>query len=104
MKMAIRTTLIATAMLMLAACGGPTLDGENEAAFQQSLKEVMGELPQNEVVQLGKDLELLSTETMKELGGMNVNKMPEMESIMMEMIDGKSAADVHDMAEKVRNK
>jgi hypothetical protein len=95
--------LLASSISILAACGDPTIDGKNEATLEQSMTEIVTELSQEEARQFSQDLAVLSAEVMKELGGMSLESIQEMGDLMLKKLDGKSASDVHKMAEAVRD-
>lgn len=104
MKNAIRMTLLASAMILLAACGGPTIDGKNEATLEQSMTAIMAELPQDEARQFQSDIQVVAAEVMADLGGMSLKNIQQGTDAMIKKLDGKSVKDVHKMAEAIRNK
>jgi len=99
-----RMMLLTSAISLIAACGGPTIDGKNEITFEQSMTELVAELSQDEARQFTRDISVISADAMKELGGMSLESIQQMGDLMLKKLDGKSVNDVHKMAEAIREK
>lgn len=102
MKKMIQAALLASTFALLAACGGPTLDGKNQITLEQSFKEMVADMSQDEAAQLASDMATISTNIMTEMGGISLESMSKMGDLMLEKLDGKTATDIHDMAEDIR--
>lgn len=97
MKNAIRTTLVIATFALLAACGGPTINGKNEVLFKQSIEEIVSKLDMSETRQFQSDLETYGQLVLKEMGGMSLENLQKLETRVLNDLHGKSAKDLRKM-------
>lgn len=102
MKKMIQVALLASAFALLAACGGPTIDGKNAVTFEQSMTAMIADMTQEDGLQLTRDISTISASVMKELGGMTYENATKIGDVMLETLDGKTAGDINDMAQDIR--
>lgn len=114
MKNILRFGLCVSAFSLLAACGGPKIDGKNSTTFQKSVEAIRADLNQEESAQFSADLATITQDMMVKStpdmsnGTVNLqsiqNSVQGMESKLLNDLDGKSAKDVHKEAESIRSK
>lgn len=107
MKKVLRNTLLAASLALLTACGAEKLDTKTPAAFQQSLAAVTAELSMAEAIQFNQDIMTIQTAN---VGRIDMSRghqaaykeMEKMAENTMKSLHGKTAKDVHKMAEAIR--
>lgn len=105
MRTTIRTCIAIAAFALLAACGGPKIDAKNATTFQESVENISRGLERQEATQFGMDIQTISKEILgSAIMTMDTAKIQQAENEIMNRLDGMTASDVHEEAERIRNK
>ena len=101
MKRILRTSAVLALAGLLAACGGPELDGKTQVTLQTSMKEVIDSLDTQEARQFQKDVAYISMATMSEVK-LDIKAIESKTNDLLDTLDGKTAEDVADLANEMR--
>ena len=103
MKRILRTSAILAITSLLAACGGPTLDGKTQATLQTSMQKVIEALDTKEARQFQADVAFISMASMSDVK-MDLKAIESKSIELLDTFDGKTADDVADLANEMREK
>lgn len=103
MKRILRTSAVLALAGLLAACGGPELNGKTSETLQLSMKEVIESLDTKEARQFQQDITTISMAVMGDMK-LNIKAIEAKSNELLDTLDGKTAADVHEYAEELREK
>ncbi len=103
MKRILRTSAVLALAGLLAACGGPKLNGKTQETLQLSMKEVIESLDTKEARQFQQDITTISMAVMGDTK-LNIKAIEAKSNELLDTLDGKTAADVHEYAEELREK
>ncbi|CAN7487335.1 hypothetical protein LJR071_003222 [Pseudomonas sp. LjRoot71] len=101
MKHVLRTWVVLTLAGLISACGGPELNGKSQETLQSSMKEIIESLDTKEAHQFQEDFVFISTSMMKDVK-FNLSAISAKQNELLETFDGKTAEDVADMANEIR--
>lgn len=102
MKKGLKAILLASAFALLAACGGPSVDGKNVITFEESIRAMMQDMSQEEIRHFSNDIGEISSAIIQDMGGMTFDNVIDINNMMLEKLDGKSVEEVQKMAEAIR--
>jgi hypothetical protein len=103
MKRILSTSAVLALAGLLAACGGPKLNGKTQETLQLSMKEVIESLDTKEARQFQQDMFTISLTVMADMK-LDIKAIEAMSNELLDTLDGKTAADVHEYAEELRKK
>lgn len=103
MKRILRTSAVLALAGLLAACGGPKLNGKTQETLQLSMKEIIESLDTKEARQFQQDITTISMAVMGDMK-LNIKAIEAKSNELLDTLDGKTAADVHEYAEELREK
>ncbi len=103
MKRILRTSAVLALAGLLAACGGPKLNGKTQETLQLSMKEVIESLDTKEARQFQQDITTISMTVMADMK-LDIKAIEAKSNELLDTLDGKTAADVHEYAEELREK
>ncbi len=101
MKNILRTSVVLTLTGLISACGGPELNGKSQETLQSSMKEIIESLDTKEAHQFQKDFVFISTSMMNGVK-FDLNAINAKQNEILETFDGKTAEDVVEMANQMR--
>ena len=103
MKTLNKTLCVLALSGLLAACGGPTIDGKNSTTMQQSIEAIMAKLEPAEQRAFAQNLAIVGTSISLQ-NGISLEGLSQAEDRMLKALDGKTPSDVAKMAEEFRAK
>ncbi len=102
MKNLIRTPLLFAIICLLAACGGPKIDGRNSLTLEMSVMRITESLEDEEARRFSEDLQVIAASIMpkKKKSG----DFEQARDHLLSFLDGKTVGDVHKEAENIRKR
>lgn len=101
MKHVLRTSVVLTLAGLISACGGPELNGKSQETLQTSMKAIIESLDTKEAHQFQKDYVYISTSMLNDVK-FDLNAINSKQNEILEAFDGKTAEDVAEMANEMR--
>lgn len=96
-----RMLVVGIAALMLAGCGGPTLDGTSEASLSESMEKIGAQLPQEQRLKFVEDLKLITLSKIGEAFSGAIAPEQTADSLRAEL-NGKTVEQIAAMADALR--
>ncbi|VXB76555.1 hypothetical protein PSEUDO8AS_30150 [Pseudomonas sp. 8AS] len=101
MKHILRTWVVLTLAGLISACGGPELNGKSQETLLTSMQEIIESLDTKEAHQFQKDYVYISTSMLNDVK-FDLNAINTKQNEILEAFDGKTAEDVAEMANEMR--
>lgn len=101
MKNVLRTSVVLTLTGLISACGGQELNGKSQETLQTSMKEIIESLDTKEAHQFQEDYVYISTSMLNDVK-FDLNAINTKQNEILEAFDGKTAEDIAEMANEMR--